>query len=117
VGIATGIAILGAIFESEISTKLAPKLAGTPAAGHSAQIAHAVAAGGAQKVIAGIPPGQRAQATLAIHGAFADAMNHILLVGAIVAFTGAALGLVLVRSSDFVVSGAQEPAHAAAAAG
>jgi hypothetical protein len=32
-------------------------------------------------------------------------MNSILLVAAIVAFTGAVLGLVLVRSSDFATYG------------
>ena len=113
VGIATGIAILGAIFESAISSKLAPKLAGTPAAGHVSSIAHAVSAGGAQQVIASVPPGARAQAELAIHSAFAGAMNDILLVGSVVAFAGAALGLALVRGSDFVSYGAPG-AHAAA---
>jgi EmrB/QacA subfamily drug resistance transporter len=113
VGIATGIAILGSIFENAISSRLAPKLAGTPVASHTAQIAHAVAAGGAQKVLASVPPGERAQAAAAIHSAFASAMNEILLVGAAVAFTGAALGLLLVRGSDFVTYGAPEPAPAA----
>ncbi len=113
VGIATGIAILGAIFESQIKTHLVAKLAGTPAAAHVSSIAHAVAAGGAQQVVASVPPGQRAQATLAIHAAFAAAMNHILLVGAIVAFAGAVLGLLLIRGSDFVTYGTPEPVHAA----
>jgi hypothetical protein len=113
VGIATGIAVLGAIFENGISSRLAPKLAGTPAAGHAGQIAHAVAAGGAQSVIKGTPPGQRAKAVAAIHAAFAAAMNEILLVGAVVALGGALLALVLVRSSDFVAStAAPEPAPA-----
>jgi EmrB/QacA subfamily drug resistance transporter len=108
VGIATGIAVLGAIFESRLKTELAPKLAGTPAAGHVASVSHAVAAGGAQSVLKGVPPGQRAHAMLAIHSAFADAMNSILLVAAVVAFTGAVLGLVLVRSGDFAAYGAVE---------
>jgi hypothetical protein len=42
-------------------------------------------------------------------------MNDILLVTAVVAFAGAALALILVRSSDFVTVGAREPAAAAAA--
>jgi EmrB/QacA subfamily drug resistance transporter len=115
VGVATGIAVLGAIFESQLTTQLAPKLARTPAAGHAAQISHAVAAGGAGAVVHSVPPGQRHLAALAIHGAFVDAMHNILLVGAIVAFVGAALGLVLVRRSDFVTYGTPEPAAAAAA--
>ncbi len=115
VGIATGIAALGAIFENAISSDLKPKLTGTPVAGHAAQIAHAVAAGGAQKVLGSVPGAIRADATTAVHGAFASAMNDILLVGAIGAFTGAVLGLLLVRGRDFVTAGAREPAAVAAA--
>jgi hypothetical protein len=118
VGIASGIAGLGAVFQSAISTKLTPKLAGTPAAGHAAAIAHAVAAGGAQSVIASVPKSERALATRAIHDAFAGAMNEILLVAAIIALLGAALALVLVRASDFASYAPRhqpvgEPAHAA----
>jgi EmrB/QacA subfamily drug resistance transporter len=115
VGIATGIAVLGAIFESAISTKLAPKLAGTPVAAHVGSIARAVAGGGADTVIRSVPPAVRERATTAIHTAFAAAMNDILLVGAIVALTGAVLSLVLVRGSDFVAYGAPEAAAAPAA--
>jgi EmrB/QacA subfamily drug resistance transporter len=115
VGIATGIAVLGAIFESGISSRLAPKLAGTPVGGHAASIAHAVSAGGAQQVLASAPLGQRAEVTLAIHSAFAGAMNEILLVGAVVAFVGAGLGLALVRGADFVVSTAATPGGAGVA--
>jgi EmrB/QacA subfamily drug resistance transporter len=117
VGIATGIAVLGAIFESTLTNQIAPKLAHTPAAGHAASIAHAVAAGGAQQVLAGIPVHERAAAALAIRGAFASAMNDVLLVGGILALAGAVLAVVLVRRSDFVgyaaSSAAPEPAAAA----
>ncbi|MGZ4174093.1 MAG: MFS transporter [Solirubrobacteraceae bacterium] len=102
VGVATGIAVLGAIFESAISSRLTPSLAGSPAAGHTGQIAHAVAGGGAQGVIAGVPAAQRARATVAIHDAFAGAMNEILLVAAILALAGAVLALGLLRTRDFV---------------
>jgi EmrB/QacA subfamily drug resistance transporter len=114
VGIATGIAVLGAIFESAISSKLAPRLADTPLAGHLSSIAHAVAGGGAATVIGSVPAAARSQATAAIHGAFASAMNDILLVAAIVALTGAVLSLALVRGRDFV--GARDAAAATATA-
>ncbi len=113
VGIATGIAALGAIFESALTNQLAPKLAHTPAAGHAASIAHAVAAGGAQQVIAGGPRARSGPAAaLAIHGAFASAMNNVLLVGGIVALAGAVLAVVLVRRRDFVGYGAASQARA-----
>ena len=109
VGIATGIAVLGAIFESVIRSNLAPKLVGTPVAGQVSQIARAVAGGGAQQVLSSIPPANRGFAAAAIHSAFAGAMNDILLVAAILALAGALLGLILVRGSDFVTQGAPGP--------
>jgi len=110
VGIATGIAGLGALFESRISSLLAPRLTGTPAAGHAAQIGHAVAAGGTQTVLHSVPQAERAQATAAVHVAFASAMNEILLVAGVIALVGALLAVALVRSRDFVTYGAPEPA-------
>jgi EmrB/QacA subfamily drug resistance transporter len=114
VGIATGIAILGALFESSITNKLKTALASTPAAAHATQLGHAVAAGGAGAALDRVPIAQRARITEVVHSSFASAMNEILLVAAIVAFTGAVLGLLLVRGSDFVTYGAPEPAAAAA---
>jgi EmrB/QacA subfamily drug resistance transporter len=115
VGIATGIAALGAIFESRLATKLAPALAGTPVAPDAHTIAHAVAGGGTQSVLTRVPPGLRAEAAHAIHGAFAGALNDILIVAAVVAFVGAALALALIRNRDFAVSAAPESVQAAAA--
>jgi EmrB/QacA subfamily drug resistance transporter len=117
VGIATGIAALGAIFESQLRTRLAPKLTGTPVASHIHQIAHAVAGGGAQAVIGAVPAGRRAQAAIAVQGAFAGALNDILVVGAVIAFAGAALAFVLIRGKDFAVYGAPESGRAAANVG
>ncbi|HWE33396.1 MAG TPA: MFS transporter [Solirubrobacteraceae bacterium] len=117
VGIATGIAALGAIFESTLKNKLTPALAHTPVAAHTAALSRAVAAGGAQQVIASTPRHFRPEATAAIHSAFASAMNDVLLVGFIVALVGAVLAYALVRSSDFVTAGAGErPQEAAAVA-
>jgi fucose permease len=113
VGTATGIAVLGSIFESSITNKLGSSLAATPAASRAHSIGHAVAAGGAQKVIAAIPHALQARAALSIRIAFTDAMNDILLVGGLVALTGAVLGVALVRSSDFVTYAAPQPAAAA----
>ena len=116
VGIATGIAVLGAIFESAITSKLKGALAATAAAPHATQLGHAVAGGGAGAALARVPAGQRAHVATAVHGAFASAMNDILLVAAIVAFVGAVLGLVLVRPKDFVTHGVPEPEREPAAA-
>jgi predicted MFS family arabinose efflux permease len=114
VGTAAGIAGLGAVFESTLTNKIAPTLAGTPVASKAGGIAHAVAAGGAQRVLAATPAADRARAAAAIHVAFASALNDILLVGGLVAFAGALLGLVLVRGSDFATYGAVQPAASTA---
>ena len=65
-----------------------------------------------------MPAADRARAgPLAIHSAFASAMNDVLLVGGIVALIGAVLAVALVRRADFVsyegASQAPEPAVAA----
>jgi EmrB/QacA subfamily drug resistance transporter len=114
VGIATGIAVLGSIFQSAISTKLAPALSGTAAAGQAGSIARGVAAGGSQAVLAQVPSHLRAAATNAIHVAFVGAMNDLVLVSGIVALVGCVCALTLVRGSDFV--GYRSPEAAAAGA-
>jgi EmrB/QacA subfamily drug resistance transporter len=116
IGTATGIAILGSIFESQLSSKLAPALARSAVAGHAGQIARAVAAGGSQTVLTRIPHVHRTEAAVTIHGAFASALNDILLVGGVVALVGAVLGLALVRGSDFATYQARDQATAPAGA-
>jgi len=82
VGIATGIAGLGALFQASVSDKLA-----------NDRLAEAVVSGQAHTAIA-----QRV---------FIDALNEILIVAAIVAFVGGEVSFALVRSRDFVAQ--QEP--------
>jgi EmrB/QacA subfamily drug resistance transporter len=79
VGIATGIAGLGAIFQHEIALHV-----------HGGA-AKAVASGAVRA------PAERV--------AFISGLNEILLVAAYVAFAGAVLGFLLVRRQDFVASG------------
>jgi hypothetical protein len=106
VGIATGIAGLGAIFQSQITQRLTTALAGTPGASRTDQISHAVSAGAAPRAIAASPPAARPRLEHAIHVAFTAALDDILLVGAVVAIAGALLAFALVRASDFVGHGA-----------
>jgi EmrB/QacA subfamily drug resistance transporter len=111
-GIATGIAGLGAIFQSQVQSRLADGLAGTPAAGRSHALAHAVSSGAASQAVDSAPPASRAVIAHAARSAFIGGLNDIFLVAAIVALIGAALGAVLVRQSDFVAQ--PQPAGAAA---
>jgi EmrB/QacA subfamily drug resistance transporter len=114
VGVATGIAALGAIFQARTESKASSLMeaAGVQTA-KAHDLAHQIATqhvGDALKQ-AGAAQGKVAQA---IGPSFISAFNEILLVGAAVAFTGALLGLLLVRSQDFAHG--TEPEAAAAAA-
>jgi predicted MFS family arabinose efflux permease len=117
VGIATGIAALGSIFASQLRDSVVASLAGTPAGGRAHELADAIASGQVSSAIAGAPAPARAAIANAATTGFVDGLNVILLVGAIVAFVGAALALTLIRQRDYVgaevaVAGAPAPASA-----
>jgi EmrB/QacA subfamily drug resistance transporter len=110
-GIATGVAGLGAVFQSRIESKLADTL---PQA--KSGLAEVVASGGSKAAAQVVPPNARAEVTHAATVAFTNALNEIMLIGAVIAFVGAALGLILVRPRDFVPQGPAPEAEAAPAA-
>jgi EmrB/QacA subfamily drug resistance transporter len=114
VGIATGIAGLGAIFQSRVTDRLDTLLSGSPVpGGRIHQLGEAVASGGAEQAVRFVPPGARGAVSDAARIAFIDSFNDILLVAAVVAFAGALLALLLVRESDIVPPGPPpEPAGA-----
>jgi EmrB/QacA subfamily drug resistance transporter len=113
VGIATGIAALGAIFQSRVRDEVGSRLAGHPGANVS-QIAHAVTSGGGKQALAAAPPGMRAQLTSVAHSSFITGINELFVVTGIIAFVGAVLTFVLVRQRDFVRAHQPEAAPAAA---
>ena len=113
VGIATGIAGLGAVFQSHVQDKVMAALSHTPVATHAAQIAHGVASGGGREAIGGVPAQFRDTVEHAARHAFVSGLNELFLIGAVVAFLGGALALGLIRQRDFVAP-AHQPAAAAA---
>ena len=116
-GIATGIAVLGALFQHTILATLRSLLAGTPAAGHASQLARAVAAGGSRSGLLQAPPAARAALARAAHQAFVNGFNQIALVGFAVAAAGALAAYMLVRSRDLTpATGRQHTALTPAAA-
>jgi predicted MFS family arabinose efflux permease len=106
VGIATGIAALGSIFSHQVADSIHAKLAGTPVAGQSDQIADAITGGQVGAVIQQAPPAVRPTLADAATSSFVDALNHIGLIAAVLAFVVGALCLVLIRQQDFVQQGA-----------
>jgi EmrB/QacA subfamily drug resistance transporter len=111
VGIATGIAALGAIFQHEVGQKVARAFAGAPAAVR-ARVAHVpadVLATGSPKPFRAIPGGVHAYLT-----GFTGALNTLFVIAGVTAIAGSALAALLVRSRDFVVPpGAEAAAEAA----
>jgi EmrB/QacA subfamily drug resistance transporter len=107
VGIATGVAGLGAVFQSRVDSKLSELLPHAPAG-----LGEIVASGGSRAVAAlQLPPAIHAKAVHASDVAFVSGFNEIILIAAILSFVGAGLGFALVRSADFVQhAGPEEPA-------
>ena len=107
-GVSTGIAALGAIFQSKISDSLHTLLPQAPSG-----FADGVAASGTQAANQA-PPQLHDQAFHAAGVAFTDAFNDILLIGALILFTGAVAVFALVRQKDFIPHGAPQQAPAEA---
>ncbi len=98
VGIATGVAGLGAVFQSRVDSKLTELVPHAPAG-----LGEVVASGGSRAVAElPLPPAIHAKAVHAADVAFISGFNEIILIAAILSFVGAALGFALVRQRDFV---------------
>jgi predicted MFS family arabinose efflux permease len=108
VGIATGVASLGAIFQSQIDSKLSGLLPNAPSG-----LAELVASGGSKAATEVVPPAQKAEVGHAATVAFVSGFNEIILIAAILSFIGAACGLILVRSRNFVQATSAEAETAA----
>jgi hypothetical protein len=125
VGIATGIAGLGAVFQHEVAQRTSSALAHAASGRevlHSAggRLGKALVSGEAGTLTRSLPPAARHALTEAYRTGFTEALTRILLIGSAVALVGAALAFALVRSRDFVSSaqpsGAREGGAAEAGA-
>jgi hypothetical protein len=110
VGIATGIAALGSLFSSQVRDTVTHSLAGTPLRDVSGRIADALTSGDGGSSLSQVPAALRGTVAEAGRAGFVDGLNHILLVGAVVAFVAAVLSLVLIRPKDLVDSAEHAPA-------
>jgi predicted MFS family arabinose efflux permease len=107
VGIATGIAGLGAIFQSLVATKIADAVFAQVRAGDGVHVTLPPA----QALAQGHPPGGGGALHQAFLQGYTDALSELLAIGALVAFVGAVAALVLVHRRDFVAHGAPVPAQ------
>jgi hypothetical protein len=100
VGIATGIAAWGALFQHKVQTEFVSEAARAHLQGRGpsgVKVADFISFGGAQRTGNGA-------LIRAAETAFDAGLNHILVIAAIVAFAGAVLAGVLVRPRDFVTA-------------
>jgi EmrB/QacA subfamily drug resistance transporter len=109
VGIATGIAGLGAIFQHQIRGSVQAALLST-AAGREAAVAHhstlaaAFSSGQVHQAIGHFSAAQQAAVISAYRTGFASTLDHLMWIAAAVALVGAIAALLLVRQKDFVPS-------------
>jgi EmrB/QacA subfamily drug resistance transporter len=110
VGIATGVAGLGAVFLNQIRTNTVTAL--TASAGGQGVLAHggsrlnaAITGSGIHDAAAALPAAGARQALIsAYRSGFALTLDRLMVVGMFIAFVGAVGSLVLVRQQDFVPS-------------
>ncbi len=113
VGIATGIAGLGAIFQHQVVSTTSSSLAASgqahavQAAAHG-QLPALLQSGEVHKVMGALSPSARGALEHAYRVGFTEAFSTILLIGGAVALLGAVAALLLVRQRDFVAAGAPE---------
>jgi EmrB/QacA subfamily drug resistance transporter len=104
VGIATGIAGLGALFAHSVRTRITTLLTGAPGVSKHAASSLASSVSGGNGAVSGLrslPARARPAAVHALRAGFASGLNDVFVVGAILCFAGALLTLVLIRSRDF----------------
>ncbi len=102
VGLATGIALLGTLFSSQVKSSVQTSVAAVPAlARQGPKIAAAVQSGEVGQLIAKLPPQARQTVGGITRAAFATGLNRILLVAAIIAFAAGVISLLAIRSKDF----------------
>src|SRR5271166_1727941 len=102
VGIATGIALLGALFSNKVKDQVQSLTAAVPGlSSRGPQIAVAVQSGQIGQVIAKLPPSARQSVGVITRTAFTTGLNFILLVAAIIALVSGVVSLAAIRSRDF----------------
>jgi EmrB/QacA subfamily drug resistance transporter len=107
VGIATGIALLGTLFSSQVKDYVLGHVAAVPGlAGRGDELATAIQSGELDSALARLPASARGPAARLAVEAFTTGLNHILLVAAIIALASGVVALLTIRSKDFANQGA-----------
>ena len=95
-GLAVGVAALGTLLESRVSTRLSELLPGLD----SSELVDLAATGNVELAAATVPPALQADVAVAAQTAFVSGLEIAFVVAAAVAFAGAVAALALVRGTD-----------------
>jgi EmrB/QacA subfamily drug resistance transporter len=122
VGIATGIAGLGAVFQHGVTSQATSSLAASGHAGEVLAAAHGhlstmLESGEIVRVAGSLSAPARAALVGSYRVGFTGAFTDILIIGGVIACVGSALAFALVRSRDFVAQGPAPDAHEGEPAG
>jgi EmrB/QacA subfamily drug resistance transporter len=102
VGIATGIALLGTLFSSKITSVVTEAVAGIPGlTGQGPKIASAVQSGAVGQALQSLPANLRGQVAELAKTAFTTGLDRILLVAAVIVLVSAVVAFSTIRTKDF----------------
>jgi hypothetical protein len=102
VGVAVGVAVWGAIFVGQGAHRVRELTAGSAVTSgdRTRHLIEAASSGSLHEAVAGLPPGARHVVANAARQGFLTGFNHVLQLGALICFAGAALALWLVRERE-----------------
>ncbi len=101
VGIATGIALLGSLFSSQLHDVVVERVNRVPAlVGKGAQLAHAIQSGRLSSSASHVPPRAQAAVRSIARDAFTSGLNRILIIAAVIAAVSGLVCLLTIRSQD-----------------
>jgi len=103
VGVAAGIAVLGALLEHRIFEKMQDLFAQGPSElqAQSSELGRAAASGRVEAALASVPEADVGFVQTAARDAFVSGLNELNLIGAAIAFIGAVAAFALIRAKDF----------------
>ncbi|MDL9945968.1 MFS transporter [Gordonia sp. ABSL11-1] len=101
IGIATGVALLGSLLASRFADQVGSALQGGPLASRADEIGRAVADGEIARVAATVPAPLRPELFADAGRGYANALDLILGIAALVAIVAAVVTFLLIRSRDF----------------
>ena len=98
IGVAAGVAVLGALFQHRVSAEMTSQLRGAPVTpGQAHALASAVGSGAGTRITAAAPDALRGLLAAAARSSTATGINEILLTGSILAGVAALIALIVIR--------------------